>query len=75
MVKRNTDCEQSPIFLKDSEVACPVSMEKLRDARHESRAFAAPRSRSWAQRQDMLPLMRYKGFNGYLDYLNTLFTW
>ena len=69
MVERNIDSEQSLIFLKDSEVTRPVSMEKPQDARLLSRVYAAPRSQSW-QRQDTLLLMRYKRFNGYLD-LNT----
>ena len=46
-------------------------MEKPRDARVVSRVFAAHALGVGQKEEDTLLLMRYKRFNGYLDYLNT----
>ena len=71
MVERNTDCEQSLIFLKDSEVTCILWAWRSRETRDSCLTSLPLHALGVGQRQDTLLLMRYKRFNGYLDYLNT----
>ena len=71
MVKRNTDSEQSHIFLKDSEVTHIPWAWRSRETRDSCLASLPLHALRVGQRQDTLLLKRYKRFNGYLDYLKT----
>ena len=71
MVERNTDSEQSLIFLKDSEVTRILWAWRSRETRDSCLASLPLHALRVGQRQDTLLLMRYKRFNGYLDYLST----
>lgn len=71
MVERNTDCEYSLIFLKDSEVTRILWAWRSRETRDSCLASLPLHALGVGQRQDTLLLMRYNRFNGYLDYLNT----
>ena len=71
MVERNTDSEQSLIFLKESEVTRILWAWRSRETRDSCLASLPLHALRVGQRQDTLLLMRYKRFNGYLDFLNT----
>ena len=71
MVERNTDCEHSLIFLKDSEVTSILWAWRSRETRDSCLASLSLHALGVRQRQDTFLLMPYKRFNGYLDYLNT----
>ena len=71
MVERNTDLQQSLIFLKDSEVTGILWAWRSRETRDSCLAFLPLHALRVGRRQDALFLVRYKRFNAYLDYLNT----